>query len=218
VLKRRDVFRLYRRSPARTRLYLRVKLRICPLLRLETLYPAAGRIVDLGCGNGVFSNILKLGSPARDIAGYDLDPRKTEAAREVHGTIEGLRFETADIVELDYTEADVYTLVDVLYLIPFEAQEKILLKAFAALRPGGVLVLKDMDRRPRWKLFWNSCQETLAVKLIGFTLGSRFYFRGAEDYRRLMEEIGYAVEVVRLDKGQPYPHVAILGRKPCVQS
>ena len=115
---------------------------------------------------------------------------------------------------LDYPEADVYTLVDVLYLIPFEAQEKILRKAFAALRPGGVIVLKDMDRRPRWKYIWNACQETIAVKLVGFTLGSRFYFRSADDYRRLMEEIGCAVEVVRLDQGQPYPHVAILGRKP----
>ncbi len=214
MLKRRDVLRLYRRSPAGTRLYLRIKLRICPLLRLETLYPAAGQIVDLGCGNGIFSNILKLGSPARGIAGYDLDPRKIEAARKVHEDEAGLSFETADIVELEYPEADVYTLVDVLYLIPFEAQERILKKAFAALRPGGLIVLKDMDRRPRWKSIWNACQETIAVKLVGFTLGSRFYFRAADDYRRLMEEIGCAVEVVRLDKGQPYPHVAIIGRKP----
>jgi 2-polyprenyl-3-methyl-5-hydroxy-6-metoxy-1,4-benzoquinol methylase len=214
VLKRRDVLRLYRRSPLRTRLYLRVKLWICPLLRLETLYPAAGRIVDLGCGNGVFSNILKLGSPARDIAGYDLDPRKIEAAREVHGAIDGLSFEAADIVELDYPKADGYTLVDVLYLIPLEAQAKILRKAFAALRPGGFLILKDMNRRPRWKYAWNFSQETLAVKVIGFTLGSHFFFRSADDYRRLMEEIGFAVEVVRLDQGQPYPHVAIVGRKP----
>jgi len=144
----------------------------------------------------------------------DLDPRKVEAARRVHEGAAGLSFETADIVELDYPEADVYTLVDVLYLSPFEAQERILRKAFAALRPGGVIVLKDMDRRPRWKYIWNACQETIAVKLVGFTLGSRFYFRSADDYRRLMEDIGYAVEVVRLDKGQPYPHVAILGRKP----
>jgi len=32
-----------------------------------------------------------------------------------------------------------------------------------------------MDTRPRWKYAWNMIQETLAVKVIGFTLGSRFF-------------------------------------------
>src|SRR3954465_3063924 len=31
-----------------------------------------------------------------------------------------------------------------------------------ALAPGGLLVVKDMDTRPRWKARWNAAQEALA--------------------------------------------------------
>jgi 2-polyprenyl-6-hydroxyphenyl methylase/3-demethylubiquinone-9 3-methyltransferase len=213
VLRRKDILRFYRQAPRGTRLYLRVKLRICPLLRLEELYPKAGKVVDLGCGNGTFSNILKLGGPEREVLGVDLDPRKVEAARAVHAEVVGLEFREGDIAAMDYPSADVYSLVDVLYLIPFDRQDEILRKCHAALRPGGTLVVKEMDTRPRWKYAWNFCQETLAVKVVGFTLGSRFYFRSAGDHVRALETAGFKADVVRLDRGQAYPHIAIRGLK-----
>lgn len=213
MLRRKDVLRFYRKAPRGIRLYLRAKLRICPLLRLEELYPGAGKIVDLGCGNGTFANILKLGAPDREILGVDLDPRKVEAARAAHAGVEGLEFREGDIAATDYPPADVYSLVDVLYLVPFDKQEEILRKCHAALRPGGTLMIKEMDKRPRWKYAWNLCQETIAVKVVGFTLGSRFYFRSGEEYRRLLESLGFKAEVIRLDRGQAYPHIAILGVK-----
>jgi len=213
VLRRKDLLRFYRKAPRGTRLYLRVKLRICPLLPLEELYPRTGKVVDLGCGNGVFSNILKLGAPGRDVLGVDLDPRKVEAARASHAGRAGLEFREGDIAAMDYPAADVFSLVDVLYLIPLDKQEEILRKCHAALRPGGTLIIKEMDKRPRWKYVWNLCQETIAVKVAGFTLGSRFYFRSGEDYVRLLEALGFKAEVVRLDRGQAYPHIAIRGAK-----
>lgn len=213
MLRRKDILRLYRTAPRGTRLYLRLKLRICPLLPLEELYPTAGKVVDLGCGNGTFSNILKVGGPERDVLGIDLDPRKVEAARAAHAGVAGLEFREGDIAAMDYPAADVYSLVDVLYLIPFNKQEEILRKCRAALRPGGTLIIKEMDTRPRWKYLCNLFQETVAVKLVGFTLGSRFYFRSAADYVRLAESLGFKAEVIRLDRGQAYPHIAILGVK-----
>ena len=213
MLRRKDILRFYRKAPRRTRLYLRVKLRICPLLRLEELYPRAGKVIDLGCGNGTFSNLLKLGGPERDILGFDLDPRKVEAARAVHADVAGLEFREGDIGTMAYPPADVYSIVDVLYLIPFDKQDEILRKCHAALRPGGILVIKEMDTRPRWKYVWNLCQETIAVKAVGFTLGSRFYFRSGADYVRVLESLGFKAEVIRLDRGQAYPHIAIRGWK-----
>ena len=213
MLGRKDVLRFYRQAPRGTRLYLRIKLRICPLLRLEELYPRTGKVVDLGCGNGIFSNILKLGGQEREILGVDLDPRKVEAARAVHAGVAGLEFREGDIAVMGYPPADVYSLVDVLYLIPRETQDEILRRCHAALRPGGTLVVKEMDTRPRWKYAWNFCQETLAVKVIGFTLGRRFYFRSAAEHVRALESLGFKAEVVRLDRGQAYPHIAIRGIK-----
>jgi len=190
-----------------TKLYLRIKLRICPFLAVETYVPRSGKVVDLGCGNGVFSNLLKLGSPSRQVVGFDLDPKKIKAARDVHKDITGLEFQVANITDMDYPSADVFSLVDVLYLIPRREQEDMLRKCCRALSSGGALILKDMDTQPRWKYFWNVLQETLAVKIIGFTLGGKFYFRERADYLRLLRGIGFRVKAVPLDKGYWYPHI-----------
>ncbi len=150
---------------------------------MEPHLPAEGRFLDLGCGNGLFAAILKLGSPARKVAGFDLDEGKVELARKTFEGWEGMDFWKGDVVASEYPSADVVTIIDVLYLIPFEAQEAILRKCHAALPAGGLLAFKEMDDRPRWKALWNRLQETLAVKIIGFTLGSKFYFAGQAGVR-----------------------------------
>lgn len=207
MLNREAIYRLYHNCGPATKLYLRIKFRICPFQALETYFPPAGKVIDLGCGNGVFSNLLKLGSPAREIIGFDLDPKKIKTAREVHKDIPGLEFRVSDIADMDYPRSDVISIIDVLYLIPYSRQEVMLHKCYGALGKGGILILKDMDSRPRWKYLWNIFQETLAVKIIGFTLGGRFYFRKQSDYLSLLESIGFRVQPVPLDKGYWYPHI-----------
>jgi SAM-dependent methyltransferase len=209
----KDVFRLFRGAGPATKAYLRIKLRICPLLRAEAYFPDRGDVVDLGCGNGLFPAILKLGSPDRRILGLDLDGRKIAAARKTLADVPHLDFRLGDIVAFDYPEADVYSLIDVLYLLPFEAQDLILLKCSAALRPGGTLLIKEMDKRPRRKYLWNLIQETIAVKIVGFTLGGRFFFRGREETLSRLRALGLEASSVRLDRGYWYPHILYVARK-----
>jgi 2-polyprenyl-3-methyl-5-hydroxy-6-metoxy-1,4-benzoquinol methylase len=212
-VKKKAVIGLFRESGPLMKAYLRVKFRICPILPMEAYVPDKGTIVDLGCGNGLFAAILKLGSPARSIIGIDLDARKIAEARKSLGNVPHLDFRLGDVAATDYPRADIFTIVDVLYLIPFEAQERILRMCADALLPGGTLVLKDMDKKPRWKYAWNMIQETLAVKIIGFTLGSRFFFRSRADYTALLEKLGFAVDTVPLHKGYGYPHILFIAKK-----
>jgi 2-polyprenyl-3-methyl-5-hydroxy-6-metoxy-1,4-benzoquinol methylase len=212
VLKK-DINGLYKGSGLLTKLYLRTKLRICPFLLMEEFFPKTGKMVDLGCGNGLFSFILKLGSPSREIVGFDLDEKKINVARAIQKAFTGIQFEVRNIVGMRYPEADVLTLIDVLYLIPFAKQEEILEKCSGTLKAGGWLILKDMDTKPRWKYGWNIFQETLAVKIIGFTLGEKFYFRSREDYSNLLTSLGFQVKAVSLDKGYWYPHILYICQK-----
>ena len=214
MIPKKDILDFYKKSPFSTKLYIKIKLRICPLLAVETHFPARGTVLDLGCGNGFFSSLLKMGSPERTVVGIDLDPNKVRQARLLEARFEGLSFREGNIVESEYPAADIVSLIDVLYLIPYEVQERILRRAFAALRPGGVLLLKDMDTRPRRKYAWNYFQETVSVKIVGFTLGGKFYFRSREDYIRLLGGIGFKVEAVPLDRGYWYPHICFRCRKP----
>jgi len=213
MLNRGEVYRHYRNCGLAIKLYLRIKLRICPFQALETYFPRAGKVIDLGCGNGVFSNLLKLGSPSREILGFDLDPKKIKTAREVHKEIPGLEFRVSNITDMDYPMSDVISMIDVLYLIPYPRQEAMLRKCHGALTKGGVLILKDMDTQPRWKYLWNIFQETLAVKIIGFTHGNKLYFRTRSEYLRLLEGIGFRVRPISLDKSYWYPHVLFIAVK-----
>jgi len=210
---KKELYRIFKKGGRWTKLYTRIKFKICPLLAVEPHFPKSGTVVDLGCGNGLFAAILKLGSPTRQILGFDLDEKKIRMAHETFDPWTGLKFQTGNIVEMDYPEADVYSLIDVLYLMPIAAQDIIFKKCRAALKPGGVLIIKDMDVRPRWKYAWNMLQEILAVKIIGFTLGGKFHFRSREDYVKTLERIGFRVDVVALDKGYWYPHILYVCKK-----
>ena len=213
MVAKKDIYTLYKTSGFLTKAYLRIKFRICPLLQAETFVPANGRIVDLGCGNGLFSFILRLGSSGRTITGIDLDPKKIRVAEKIAGPDPAFDFLTANIVEADYPPADVICLIDVLYLVPPAAQNKIIRKCAGSLPPGGLLIIKEMDDRPRWKQLWNRFQETLAVKVIGFTLGEKFFFRNAAAWEDALKRHGFMVRAERLDRGYWYPHILLIAQK-----
>ncbi len=213
MLDKREIFKLYRDAPFFFRAYLKIKLKICPLIALEDFFPEKGSIVDLGCGSGLFPKILSLGCPERRIFGLDLDKRKIEAANQSESRDLNITYRVGDVVEADYPKGNVFSLVDVLYLIPYDKQEVILRKCYQTLPEGGILVVKEMDTRPRLKYLWNLFQEMLAVKLIGFTLGEKFFFRSQEDYLNILRQLGFSVKTIPLHSGYWYPHIAYICTK-----
>ena len=207
------VIQFYRHQPWPNRLYQNIKLRICPLIDLEPLFPQEGVILDLGCGQGLFALILHFGSSPRKIIGFDLDEKKIEAAKRLMGNLESLSFFHKNIITDNYPPVEAVALIDVLYLIPYSEHLNLFQKIYECLSPDGVFILKEMDTRPRWKYLWSLVQETLAVKLIGFTLGSHFYFRSQREITQLLTQVGFKTNIIPLDQGYPYPHIAYLATK-----
>jgi 2-polyprenyl-3-methyl-5-hydroxy-6-metoxy-1,4-benzoquinol methylase len=215
MVRKAEVLHAFRPAGPLTKAYLRIKFKICPVLDVEPYVPRRGRIVDLGCGNGLFAAILTLGSAERRIIGYDLDPKKIRVADDLKAANawSNIDFRPGNITAMDYPRADVFTLIDVLYLLPFSDQNAILRRCARMLLPGGMLLIKEMDTRPRWKYAWNMVQETLAVKVIGFTLGSRFFFRSCPDFLTILSSLGFETTVIGLGSGYWYPHILYLCRK-----
>src|SRR5207247_9519920 len=167
--------RRYTRAPIAARQFVHGRAFLSDLAVVERYVPKKGFIVDLGCGHGLFACVLPAAAPTRRVLGIDLDPRKIDVARGAIQDTQWLRFEVGDIVSTPPPKCDAVTIVDVLYLIPFEQQEQVLRNAASALGEGGPLVVKAQEKRidPRYAVTY--AQELVTVSL-GFTRGGRQRF------------------------------------------
>ena len=203
----------YRSAPLGARLFVHGRAFLSDLAFIERFVPKTGFIVDLGCGHGLFACVLREASDTRRVLGIDLDPRKIAVARGAVRDTQWLRFEVGDIVADPPPKCDAVTLVDVLYLLPYDAQEQVLRNAASALGEGGPLIVKAQERRtdPRYALTY--AQEMITVSL-GFTRGGRdrFYFPPREQALEMFDRAGFAAEVVEMPR-RPYTDVLYLARK-----
>ncbi len=209
---------LYAHAPWRDRLHVAMRLTLCPFERLAAFVPTGGLILDLGCGHGVFAHTLAIESPERRVVGIEPSPRKLAAARVARpATGHYASFVQGDALAPPVTgPCRAVLLIDVLYLLtPFE-QEQALRLSFDLLEAGGVLVLKTMDERPRWKVALNRLEEWLAVRVLRITLGgeSAFTFRPLVEWAALCRTVGFETQVMRLDRGYYHPHGVVVGIRP----
>ena len=196
------------------RLHMIIRWRVCPLRAIAACVPAQGAIVDLGCGHGLFAQLLARDFVARTVIGVDLDARKIAVADQL--ALPNLRFVTGDAATTDLPPVQAVTIIDVLYLVPYQAQERLLAACAERLAPGGLIVLKDMAERPRWKAWLNWLEETLAVRVLRITASDesgRFYFRPRAEWQAVLARLGFAVETIPMDRGYYHPHVVFVARK-----
>lgn len=203
---------LYDREPLGIRLFVRARHLLTPLERVAEYVPRQGRMLDLGCGHGLFSHLLALQSPARWILGVDPAAAKIAVAARVGRELPNVRYclGTADSVAAG--RFDAITICDVLYLLEPAAKAVVVRRCRELLAPGGVLVLKTNDTRPRWKYEWARFEEVLMTRL-GLTLGhGELHFYSAEQHRQLLREHGFEVETIDLNSWLPYPHMLFVAR------
>ena len=207
---------LYATEPVSVRLHVHARHWLCPLERIAAQVPPHGRVLDVGCGHGLFGNLLALASPAREIEGVDPMASKIAVARRVAGALPNVHYHVGSADDVD-GQYDVVTILDVLYLLPPPAKLDLLRRCRALLAPRGLLLLKTNDTRPRWKYLWTRTEERLMTGL-GLTQGQGLYFYSAAQNRALLAAAGFRARALRLDNWLPYPHVLFLAQPDAVMS
>ncbi len=210
----RELLSMYPILPWRERLHMTIRWRVCPLRTIAALAPQRGVIVDLGCGHGLFAQLLARQAPSRTVIGIDLDTHKIALAQQLK--LANLRFVAGDVAEADLPPTEAVTILDVFYLVPYDIQERLLAACAAKLTPDGMIVLKEMAEKPRWKVWLNWLEEVLAVRLLRITESDgsgRFYFRTRAEWHALFAQLGFAVEEISLDRGYYHPHIVFIARK-----
>ena len=203
----------YRGAPMIARTLIHGRAFLSDLAFIDRYVPRHGFIVDLGCGHGLFANLLAEAAPNRRMLGIDIDKRKIDVARTTIQGRESVRFEVGDIVHEAPPKCDAVTIVDVLYLLAPSDQEAVLRKAAGALVENAPLVVKAQERAasPRYALTY--AQELITTAL-GVTRGGarRFHFLGRQAAVAMFERAGFLVDVIEMP-GRPYTDVVYLARK-----
>jgi 2-polyprenyl-3-methyl-5-hydroxy-6-metoxy-1,4-benzoquinol methylase len=188
---------------------------LIPFQQLVDYLPAQGSLLDLGCGHGLFLALAKQEHPALQVIGLDLSEEKIAAARKALSASDCtlLHMDVQNAVELYEQSFDVISIIDVLYLIPIGQWDNILKRCYSYLKPGGKLMLKEMNRSITWKFALLYIEETIVVKMLGLTLGKQFTFPGPEEIRYLLVKAGFEVEEIPLDRFYLVPHQLWIGVK-----
>jgi 2-polyprenyl-3-methyl-5-hydroxy-6-metoxy-1,4-benzoquinol methylase len=208
----RATLALYDESPLADRLFVRARAFLSDLATLERHAPRAGAILDLGCGHGLVSNLLALGSPDRDVTGIDVDPEKVAAARRTVGARPNVRFLVADATTFNGGPYAAITVADVFYLLPPPLQRDLLASCARMLAPDGVLIWKSQVRHPRWKYAITRGQEWLMTTL-GPTQGHGLYFLDTDESLDALRDAGLRAIALTMHSWRPYTDVLFLAHK-----
>jgi 2-polyprenyl-3-methyl-5-hydroxy-6-metoxy-1,4-benzoquinol methylase len=212
----RAALSLYASAPPAVRTHVHVRWWSAPFEPVAAALPASGRILEIGCGHGLFAAYAALCEPGRHVHGVDIDAEKIAHAQRAARRADAARlsFAVAGSGAVAPGPWDAVVVVDMLYLLPEPEQRRLLTEAVGALRPGGTLVVKEMGTRPRWKVRWNTLQETLSVKVLRITAGSSFAFVPPDVTAGWLAGLGLTTTLHRLDRRRLHPHHLIVATRP----
>lgn len=132
---------------------------ICPFHVLIPLVPKGARVLDIGCGCGLFLAFLASNRQIVEGYGFDSDAHAIATARRMQARLPSggnLRFTQRDATcDWPKESFDVVSLIDVLHHVPPERQAQVVQMAAERVAPGGMLLYKDMVRFPAWRAWGN---------------------------------------------------------------
>jgi 2-polyprenyl-3-methyl-5-hydroxy-6-metoxy-1,4-benzoquinol methylase len=213
VYGRAAIGRIARALPLVERAYANIRFSILRpklLSVMDLLLPDEGRILDIGCGFGLFAAYFGQTQPARRIVGVDPNERRIVMARQVCASL-GLENEfiagDARDVALGGKFAGAYVL-DVMHHIPKDDQLTMLERLRDLLAPRGVLVIKDITTEPHLGLKFT---ELLDRVMVGWD--EPLAYRHHREWGEMLTSLGFHVRMVRVPDLLPYPHVVIAATK-----
>jgi SAM-dependent methyltransferase len=165
--------------------------------------PAASRILDVGCGDGVLA--LSFARRNIEVVAMDADRAMLEMARErprAAGLPLMLVQARAECLPFADASFDVTTAMTVLCFVP--DQQAAVAEMKRVLRPGGRLVLGELGRWSAWAL------SRRIRGWLGAEIWRRARFHTARSLRHLVEQVGLSAGGVR--GAIFYPPSAILAR------
>ena len=205
--------RRYRRASRVAEGFARGKMKGDPVYAavLSRLHEG-GTLLDVGCGEG-YLLALATEQGAGTLVGLDHDARRLALGQTALNDVADCRLISGDVRTAELPQADVITCLDVLHYQAPDEQDAILVRLADALRPGGVLFVRDASSgQGLWSAI-TALSERVAVA-IGRHLGDGVFFRAPGELEAAMRAAGLEVTTEDCSAGTPFSNVLYTGRRP----
>ena len=183
-------------------------------------------VLDIGCGQGLMASLLTVaantthwpqGWPvAQTLKGYfgiDVMPADIARATEALGHLSPrIRFALGDMCECEFPPCDVVVILDVLHYVPIDAQNAVIDRALAALRPRGRLLLRVGDERGGPGFVVSQWVDRIVTRIRGHRVTPTFC-RPLADWIELLQHKGLSVDASPMHKGTPFANILLRADK-----
>lgn len=166
--------------------------------------PTRGRVLELGCGFGLFS--LYYGTVRQELQfeGLDLNPRRIAMAQVAARRLgrANVHYTVGNVMDFRGTQPyDACYLLDIVHHTPEDAVRPLLEQVAKTVRPGARLLIKDVDRLPTYKRWFTHALDKLMDPQ------TPVHYWAVEDLQRLLQDVGFSVYRHLMVDLLPYPHV-----------
>ena len=162
--------RLYGTAPRGTRLKQSWRPYLAPFAGALQAVPQGSRVMDIGCGGGLFLLLLAAGDRIAAGFGFDRsrgDIRTAQQATQNSGFSSVLRFEVRDLASgVPEEEWPVVSLIDVLHHVPKQQHRSLVCSLSERVALGGRLIIREPARRPYWRNFANLMHDLIMARQI----------------------------------------------------
>lgn len=172
--------------------------------------PDSGRILDVGCGFGFFSQYYARKFPNLEIHGIDINANRIRMARLAAKRLGlvNVDYEVVDVVEYQCTTSfDGAYMLDIVHHIPREAVLLLLEKIYAKLNQGSRFLIKDVNTKPAYKLWFTYLVDKMMDK------NATLSYWGQAELVNLVRSIGFEVFYHSMVDFLPYPHILYVCQK-----
>lgn len=193
-------------------LFSRIRFWDAPYFEVAKLVPASGYVVDLGCGEGFFSNFLGLESSKRKVLGVEIDKKRLAVADR---KVKNVSFTSGDATKFKFKNANAVVLFHLLHHLPsYKDQEKTLDLSYQGLKKGGKLIIVEIDVKPTFKYLLSWFTDHFLVPLLFENrFYSSIYFRKKAEWTKLLKSYGFDISTHLAEKDKPFSHIIFVCKK-----
>lgn len=163
------IFDKYHALEFSQKVFISIRYITCPWNKILPLINDNSSILDIGCGHGLFLNLIKKQTKNVHCVGYDHDSVKMDQAKLSSNSIEFLTLDEID--KIPKHSFDFVSIIDVLYSVPINDWDSVINEAYEFLKPNGTLIVKETVNKPKLKYWFCLMQEILAIKILRYTKG-----------------------------------------------